>query len=47
MLLKCVGEQYGFSDEEVRKKSVREAMSLEPGAFRTLDGFDEEGVGNS
>jgi hypothetical protein len=47
MLLECVGERYGFTAEEVRKMSVREAMSLEPGTFRTLDGFDEEGVGNS
>jgi hypothetical protein len=36
LLMECIGQQNGLSAEEIRKMTVREAMSLEPRAFKWL-----------
>ncbi len=36
VLMECISQQNGLSTEEIRKMTVREAMSLEPGAFKFL-----------
>ena len=41
LLMECIGQQNGLSTEEIRKMTVREAMSLEPAAFKWLS---SEGV---
>ena len=33
VLMECIGQQNGLSTEEIRKLTVREAMSLEPEVF--------------
>jgi hypothetical protein len=35
-LMECIGQQNGLSPEEIRKLTVREAMSLEPAVFTDL-----------
>jgi hypothetical protein len=36
VLMECIGQQNGLSTEEIRKMTVREAMSLEPAVFEFL-----------
>ena len=33
-LMECIGQQNGLSTEEIRKLTVREALSLEPAVFK-------------
>ena len=40
MLMECIGQQNGLSPEEIRKLTVREAMSLEPAVFESLSSED-------
>ena len=36
MLMECIGQHNDLSTEEIRKMTVREAMSLEPAVFKWL-----------